>query len=55
MLLIRAKMTFMRNMSTYSRILRKAGWKKLKSGLIQLVNGVKIYGIKLYILIFLIL
>lgn len=28
MLLIRAKMTFMRNMSTYSRILRKAGWKK---------------------------
>ena len=28
MLSIKAKMTFMRNMSTYSRILRKAGWKK---------------------------
>ena len=26
---------------------KRAGWKKLKSGLIQLVNGVKIYGIKL--------
>jgi hypothetical protein len=41
MLSIKAKMTFMRNMSTYSRILRKAGWKK--NG-ITLVSGVRSVG-----------
>ena len=41
MLSIKAKMTFKRNMSTYSRILRKAGWKKKW---IMLVSGARSIG-----------
>ena len=47
MLLIIAKIIFKLSMYTLIPNAKRAGWKKLKSGLIQLVNGVKIYGIKL--------
>ena len=41
MLSIRARMTFKRNMSTYSRILIKAGWKR--NGIV-LVSGARKIG-----------
>ena len=41
MLSIKAKMTFKRNMSTYSRILRKTGWKR--NGIV-LVSGARSIG-----------